>query len=222
MKKLLLTSQGLPLELKEVFLSFLPKPPKETSVAFITTAAYGECKNLTWLNVYRKQLRMYGIKDIEDLDLREKTKKELENILENKDIIFVNGGNTFYLLYWVRKSGFDKILSRLLEQGKIYIGISAGSYLICPSIEHGLWKQKFKDRNKIGLKDFSGLNLIPFLIIAHFEDKYRPHIKKEAKTTKYPIVALNDTQAILVEEKKYKLVGKGKKAFFNGFKEKWL
>lgn len=216
-QKLLLTSQGLPLELKNVFLSSLNKSPSDSRVAFITTAAYGEEKNPTWLNHYRKQLNGYGIKDIEDLDLKGKTAEKLEKIFRNKNIIFINGGNTFYLLHWVRKSGFDNIIRDQLNQGKLYVGVSAGSYIACPTIEQSTWGKH--DRNKIGLKDLTGLNLVSFLIRAHFVEEDRQLIEEVEKTVKYPIVALNDTQAILVNDHKYKLVGKGKKEFFNGFME---
>lgn len=51
--KLLLTSNGIPPQLKEVFLSLLSKNPNEIKVSFITTAAYGEEEDTTWLEEYR-------------------------------------------------------------------------------------------------------------------------------------------------------------------------
>lgn len=216
--KILLTSQGLPKELKDTFLSLLIKSPAENKVSFITTAAFGNEDNPTWLEVYRKQLRDYGVKDIEDLDLKDKKQEELRKILENKDIIFVNGGNTFYLLHWIKKSGFYKVLPKLLRDEKLFIGISAGSYVCGPTIEQANWKHA--NRNKIGLNDLQGLQMVSFLIKAHFKKSDRPIIEQAAKTCKYPIVGLNDTQAILVEDKRYKLVGKGDREFFNGFEEK--
>jgi len=118
----------------------------------------------------------------------------------------------------MRKSGFDKLLPKLLEESKLYVGVSAGSYIVCPTIEAATWKHP--ERNRIRLKDLTGLNLVPFLLTAHFEEKYRPILEKASKTTKYHIVALYDTQAVLVENSKYKIVGKGKKEFFNNFKER--
>jgi dipeptidase E len=216
-KRLLLTSQGIQLELKEMFLSCLHKTPYRNRVSFITTAAYGDEENPNWLDRYKKQLQECGIKTIEELDLKDKTQKEVSDELSDKDIIFVNGGNAFYLLYWARESGFDKLLPKFLEEGKLYVGVSAGSYIVCPTIEAATWKHV--DRNKIGLKDLTGLNLVPFLMSAHFEEKYRSIIEKAAETTKYPIVALYDTQAVLVEDATFKIVGKGRKEFFNYFKE---
>lgn len=220
MKKLLLTSQGLQPELKEVFLSLLNKPAYEVSVSFITTAAYGDSDNPKWLEIYRNQLRDVGITKIEDLDLKNKSQQELEKILAKKDIVFVNGGNAFYLLYYIKQSGFDKLLPKLLDQGKLYLGISAGSYVVCPVIEQTMWK--FHHKNIVGLKDFTGMNLVPFIITAHFEEKNRTTIQKNAKLTKYPLVAINDKQAILVEDDKYKLIGSNEREFFSGFRENWV
>ena len=216
--KLLLTSAGIVPEVKEYFLSLLSKKPEEIKVCFITTAAYGESKNPTWMEKDRQLLYGCGIKTIEDLDLKDKTQNELEKIIADKDIIFVNGGNTFYLLHWIKKSGFDKVLSAFLRRGGLYVGVSAGSYVTCPTIEAATWKPK--DRNLIKLTDLTALNLVPFLITAHFEEKYRQIVETEAERTNYPILALTDEQAVLIDGKKIKLIGEGDKNFYNGFKEK--
>ncbi|MBI4058204.1 Type 1 glutamine amidotransferase-like domain-containing protein [Candidatus Gottesmanbacteria bacterium] len=215
---LLLTSQGLPPELKETFLRVIPKSPHKLNVAFITTAAYGDnAKRPEWLDVNYKQLQNYGITEIEELDIRYKTKQDLEKILEKKDIIFINGGNTFFLLFWIRKTGLDTLIPQLIHKGKLYIGVSAGSYIACPNIEQATWKHQ--DRNRFGVTDLTALNLVPFLITAHFNEEYRPILEKAIKTVKFPVVALYDTQAILVKDGKWKLEGKGNKEFFNNFQE---
>ncbi len=184
----------------------------------MTTAAYGESKNPAWMDKDRESLQHCGIKHIEDLDLKDKTTGDLERVLSDKNIIFVNGGNTFYLLYWVRKSGFDKILPDFLKRGGLYVGVSAGSYIACPSIEMAAWKHQ--DRNRVGITDFRALNLVPFLITAHFEEQYRTIVDQAAKRTKYPIVALTDKQAVVVREDEVKVVGEGKREYWNGFKER--
>ena len=215
---LLLTSAGIVPEVRDYFLSLLPQKPEKSRVAFITTAAYGESKNPTWMEKDRQLLYGCGIKSIEDLDVKGKTQGDLERILVDKDIIFVNGGNTFYLLHWVRKSGFDKVLSGFLKKRGLYVGVSAGSYIACPTIEQAMWEPQ--DRNRVGITDFTALNLVPFLITAHFEEKYRLIVDQAAKKTEYPIVALTDTQAIMVQGKKVQVIGAGKKEYWNGFKEK--
>lgn len=219
MATLLLTSAGIIPEIRDYFISILPKKkPEENRVAFVTTAAYGESKNPTWMEKDRQLLRDCGIKHIEDLDLKDKTQKDLEQMLSDKDIIFVNGGNTFYLLKWVKESGFDKVLSGFLRRDGLYIGVSAGSYIACPTIEAATWKHQ--DRNRVGITDLTALSLVQFIITAHFEEKYRAIVDQAAQRTKYSIVALSDKQAVLIKNGKVRVVGEGIQEYWNGFKEK--
>ncbi|OGH11865.1 MAG: hypothetical protein A2857_01560, partial [Candidatus Levybacteria bacterium RIFCSPHIGHO2_01_FULL_36_15] len=149
-----------------------------------------------WLEEYRNQLRQQKITNIEDVDLKNKTKEELEKILLQKDIIFVNGGNTFYLMYWVRRSGFDKAVCKFLQKGGVYVGVSAGSIIACPTIETAGWKPA--DINNVSLTDLTALGLVPFLIHPHFEEAQKEEIANEAKYTNYPVVSLTNEQAVLV------------------------
>ncbi|MDO8621571.1 MAG: Type 1 glutamine amidotransferase-like domain-containing protein [Candidatus Levybacteria bacterium] len=216
--KLLLTSNGIKPGFKNDFLSLLPnKPLNQISVSYIITAAFGENGAKSWVNIAKEDVRKLGISNIEDLDIRGKTENELYSILSEKDVVLVNGGNTFYLLKYARESGFDQVVKQLINKGKIYIGVSAGSYLACPTIEQAHWKHQ--DRKDFGVKDLKGLNLVPFLITAHFNDNFREMVKEEIKVTRYPIVCLYDSQAVLVNDYLTKVVGEGKREFFNGFKE---
>lgn len=192
----------------------LPKKPADIAVSFVTTAAREGEGEPKWLDIYRQQLKGCGITDIEDLDIRGHAYDGLETILLEKDIVFVNGGNTFYLLKCSRESGFNKLVPTLVARGLIYVGVSAGSYIACPTIEQSTWKHQ--DRNRVGLTELSALNLVPFLISAHYEEKYHELIAGAAKNTHFPIVALTDQQAILAEDHAYRLVGEGERLFFNG------
>lgn len=215
---LLLTSAGIKESFREEFLSLLTKYPKDISVSYIITAAYGEEGEKSWLYSAKEQLEEVGIVDIEDLDLRGKTKAELYAILSTKDIILVNGGNTFFLLKYVKESGFDDVIKDLVDQGKIYIGVSAGSYIACPTIAHAYWKHQ--DRNDFGITDLTALNFVTFLVIAHFTEDVRQAIEEGVSTTKYPTVALTDDQAVLIKENTLKIIGGGKREFYNGFTDK--
>jgi len=189
--KLLLTSAGM--NVKDEIVRILPRPAKQLKLAHIITASKPE-PNKNYMVKDKGGMRDLGF-DVEDIDIEGKNEEGLRKILKEKDLVCVQGGNTFFLLKAVRESGFDKVIKELIRQGKIYIGISAGSYIVCPTIVQSTWKHQ--DRNHFGLTDFTALNLVPFIIVAHFEEKYRKIIEDGAKTTKYPIVALSDTQAIL-------------------------
>ena len=203
MKKLLLTSTFQ--KVADQLLKILPKSPSEMKVAFVPTAA-DPYEAKPWLVADRQKLVDLGF-NVVDIPLKDQTKESLESVLNSVDLIFVGGGNTFYLLDQARKSGFADLAPKIVEKGVIYVGSSAGSYLVCPSIEAGGWKNQ--DKNFVGLKDLEGLSLVPFILFAHYKFEYNDLLKTEIPRTKYEVKILNDNQAILVLGDKYQLVGKG-------------
>jgi dipeptidase E len=213
MTKLLLTSQGM--NIQEEIIKILPQSPNKLKIAYIITASTPE-KDKKYISNDRQSLIDLGF-CIEDVDICGKNEQELRSMLQDKDIVFVQGGATFYLLKQAKLSGFDNAVRELVAQGKIYIGISAGSSIACPTIESSTWKRK--DRNHFGLLDLDALNLVPFLISNHFKESERTLIENGVISTTYPVVALHDTQAVLVIDGKWKIVGEGKREFYNGFKE---
>ena len=195
---------------KEEIFKILPKPPAKVKFAHIITASKPE-KNIDYMLIEKKAMIEAGLR-VKDIDIEGKTEDQLRQIFKDMDVLYIQGGNPFYLLKHVKKSGFDKVVREFINQGKVYIGVSAGSYIACPTIEQALWKNP--KRNRFGLTNLTAMNLVPFLISAHFEVKYHSLLERAAKTTKYPIVALTDKQAVLVEGKKWRIVGKGKKSNF--------
>ncbi len=207
MKKLFLTSTGLPPETAQYFLKLLGKDPQETKVAFIPTAADPD-ENKWYVEAARKQL--FDLKFlVEEVDLKDPPEKIREK-LEKAEVIYINGGNTFYLLDWVRKSSLDKYLGRLIGSGKMYIGCSAGSILVGPNIEISGWNAD-GDKNMVHLQDLTGLNLVPFAVSPHFTEKDREVLEKKSKEVSYPVLAITNSQAIMVENNKYEVVGTGEK-----------
>ncbi len=203
MKTILLTSAGM--NVKEEILKILPKPVSQIKIAHIITASKIE-KNLSYLEKENQDMREAGF-NVENVDIEGKNENELRVLFNDKDVIYVQGGNTFYLLKHVKASGFDKVVKELIEKGVIYIGVSAGSYIACPTIEMAYWKHP--DKNTVGLTDLTGLNLVPFLLSVHFDPKYAKILKQEISIAKYPVRILTDDQAILVKDNEVKFVGRG-------------
>ena len=211
--KLLLTSAGWWKEIKigKEFLRLANKNPSEIRIFLVFTPLKNFKKNKYILRALR-QLRGIGILE-ENIWFFQLNRKVKNSDLKDIDAIYVLGGNTFDYLHRIRKTGLDKKIKDFVKKGGIYLGLSAGSYVACPTIEAATWKRA--DNNAIGLKNLNGLNLVPFLITAHFEEKYRKVIKEAAQNTKYPIIALTDKQAVLIENKQTKIIGAGKKNVFN-------
>ncbi len=198
------------MKVKDQILKILPKPANQLKLAYVVTASNPEA-NKSYVVKDRNQLVEAGFQ-IEDVDLDGKQERELRQLLKGKDIIYVQGGNTFYLLKCARESGFDKIVTELIEKGTIYIGVSAGSHIACPTIEMATWKHP--NKNRFGLEYLTGLNLVPFLVSVHYDEKYNEILKDAIKRSKIPIKILTDKQAILVKDNKVQLVGEGKEIKF--------
>lgn len=209
--KLFLTSAGLPLETTEAFLKLLDKKPEETRICLITTASlvHHPKGDAPYVKEDERRLSELGFRTMVEIDLRNETEKSLNNKFKNFDVIFVEGGNTFYLLKYVRESGFDKVLKPFLDRGGIYFGVSAGSYIAGPDISGAQWKH-LEDVNTVGLKDLRGLGLVDFLISPHYIPEHEAIINENKDKVPYPIYALTDQQAISVDNDEIQFIGPGK------------
>lgn len=143
-----------------------------------------------------------------EVDLDETKGKVLRNILKKAELVYVEGGNTFYLLKAIRESDFENIIKELLPQGLIYMGASAGSYVACPTIEMaGLRHQNKYDH--YGVTNFSAMNLVPFLLSVHYKPEYRELLKEKISRATFLVKILTDEQALLIKDGKVELVGSG-------------
>lgn len=182
----------------------------QMKIGYITTASKGDRGD------FSRKLQ-YIIKDngynFEAIDIESKKKEEIKNFFKDKNIIHMEGGNSFYLIRAIRETGFAEILKELLDEGKVFIGTSAGAYMMCPSIEVSDWDETGKIR--FGVTDFTALNYVPFVLKVHYKDEQEEKVREKIKTLKYSIRILKDGQGILVEGDKYTFVGDGEEVIFN-------
>ena len=74
------------------------------------------------------------------LDVSRDSREHMEATLAEAACTFVLGGNTFYLMHWMRVSGFDALVRRRVSEGMLYVGASAGSIVAGQSISTAYWK----------------------------------------------------------------------------------
>jgi dipeptidase E len=205
-KTLLLTSDGM--QMKNEIIKLLQKPAYNVTVAFISTAAKSE-PNIDYMAkdwiIMKDEMGF----NVEEVDIDGKTENQVMELIKLKDIIFVEGGNTFYLLKAMRACNFERIIRKLLKQGKVYIGASAGSIVAGKTIKTAEWKH---DKDHFRVKNLKGLNLVPFDIFVHYQPEHAEIIKQKIKNPKKrakKLKILADGQAILVQGKEISLIGKG-------------
>lgn len=176
-------------------------------LAYITTAVKG-AKNPEYFKQFPELLKYEGY-NFTEIDIEGKKAEELQKLLEGMDAVFVEGGNPFYLLRSVRESGFEKVMRKLLEHGVVYVGVSAGSYIACPTIEMSTWKNPGEEKNNFGVTDLTAMNLVPFLLKAHYQPETKDLLQEKIAQTQYPVKIITDEQAILVKGEKIELAGDG-------------
>jgi len=179
-------------------------PKEKIKIGHITTAYKVSRNSLDFFKKVSETIKENGY-DMEDFDIEGKTKEEIKSFFKDKNVVHIEGGNTFYLLKAIRETGFADILRELLNEGRVYIGTSAGSYVMCPTIEVSNWNSDGKDR--FGVTDFTALNYVPFVLKVHYTDEKKGLVSEKVKTLKYPIHILKDGQGMFCENGICRFIG---------------
>lgn len=123
-------------------------------------------------------LRRLGF-DAHEVDLREflGAPDRLRSRLEDVDLVWVRGGNTFVLRAQLARSGGDAVLTELLERDAlVWAGYSAGACVMSPSLR-GL--EALDDPAEVapvcGIEPvWEGLGLIDHAIVPHYRSPGYP------------------------------------------------
>lgn len=170
----------------------------QKNVVCVVTASLGEV-DASWLEPEILQIRKRS-KQFDTYDITGKSPKDLDADFQRYDVIYVAGGNTYFLLEKVKKSGFDHVIRRKLEQGNFYFGSSAGAILACPRID---FIESMDDPSKANLKDYAGLSLVDFLILPHTDSPFygeeTQKIAKKLSSGFERIIGLRDDQALYLQ-----------------------
>ena len=145
---------------------FLPDCVKNLQgmkVAFIPIAAEVE-KVKFYVKKGWKALEDLGMQ-MTELNISTTEASKIKKTIENADCIYISGGNTFYLLQELRKTGADELIKQHILTGKLYIGESAGAMITAPNIEYvSLMDDPEKGKELTG---FEGLNIVDFSTVPH-------------------------------------------------------
>ena len=142
---------------------------------------------------------------VDVLDVSTATYDSIVSTLTKNDIIFVGGGNTFYLLQELRRSGADKILVQEVNKGKLYIGESAGAVITCPDI--GYCAGMDNPEKAPELTDYTGLGLVDFYIVPHIGNAEMGEAAEKAVAeynSRLDLEVITDKQVIQVEDESYR------------------
>lgn len=137
MKKILLTSTGFDNKnIEKKFLELLDKNVEEAKVLFIITAAI-DPDAVRILSGCLDDLTNCGIKD-ENIKVYDMHKSMTIEELNAFDAIYVCGGSTKHLVARMEEINFRSVVNEYINNGGIYIGVSAGSVCASGKYPNGL------------------------------------------------------------------------------------
>lgn len=208
MKRLLLTACGLCTdEIKNAFYRLVPKNFKNISIGIISTSQPKLKENDPNMISVKNTFHEMGIKNVQFIDIEFEDKNKLRKF----DVVFLNGGYPFYLLYQLKKSGADLVLKELIDDGKVVIGFSAGSMALGP--DNNLCNHLFPEDNTFNVTDLSALNSVDIRIYPHYKEHCEVYPNLEERISEFElkhnceVTRLNNSQAILVLGNKIEKIG---------------
>ncbi|HUT22130.1 MAG TPA: Type 1 glutamine amidotransferase-like domain-containing protein [Candidatus Bipolaricaulota bacterium] len=124
------------------------------------------------------------------------------NYLINFNGIYIGGGNTWDLMDELKNSGFADALIKYYKSGGQVYGGSAGAIILGKRIDTQ------DDKNKIGLQDNAGLNLLhDFSVACHFKNNQNNRFKSWAMNNNLPIVCLSEGAGMIIENNVASCIG---------------
>jgi len=174
------------------------------NVVFIPTAGKVEEYN-EYIDEAEDSFKEMGF-CLDVLDVTEVDEENAAGRISNAEILYISGGNTFFLLQeLVRKNLINLIRSRV-EKGLIYIGESAGAIIASPSIEYS----QIMDDKEVAkdLKSYNSLDLVDVYVLPHYEEY--PFEEAAEQTLKMygkelNLITVNNSEAVVVDGEDYEI-----------------
>lgn len=183
MRKILLTSSAFDNKrIGDIFLTLSGKKPDEIRVLFVPTAAIHPVAILM-LSKRMESLLSIGI-PVQNITVYDLHRKLTFDNLCNYDAILFSGGDDQYLLQRIYENQFHIPLTRFINRGGIYVGVSGGSIIATNKTpEH--------------------LGFVNCTLGVHHPEGTAPGV---IDITKCPHIDITDNQALLLHDSEYKIV----------------
>lgn len=213
--RLLLTSAGIKNKsIHDALVDLLGKPIAEASAFCIPTANHAQPGGAghAWRFISGREPRTpmceLGWKSLGVLELTALPSIDEElwvPMVQETDVLLVNGGDPLYLCYWMRQSGLADLLPSLRA---VYVGLSAGSVVMAPNIGKKFvgWTPPTGGDETLGMVGFS---IFPHLDHEDLPDFSMADAERWAAGMRVPGYAIDDQTAIKVTDGAVEVVSEG-------------
>lgn len=202
MKTLFLTSYFL--GTSEKFVKEIEPKLKKKCVTFIDTASKVE-EYTKYVNDARKWF-LENDYILRELDFSVEKRDKIIQILEVTDLLYISGGNSFFLLQEIENKNLKEVIREEISKGMIYVGESAGAVISAQDIGYSaLMDDRSKAQN---LKSTAALGLISKYIVPHFGEI--PFVESaQAIVDNYPnldLLLIDNHTALLIQDDEFKIL----------------
>ena len=144
------------------------------------------------------RLRSLGIR-VRTVDVAALSPQETAAALADCAAIAAAGGNTFFLLQELRRSGADALIHQRISEGCWYLGESAGAAVAAPDISY--LAPMDEPSLAPALTSTAALGLVDFYPLPHMDNEWMGAAAREILSTGLPgLRPLRDDQALLVTD----------------------
>jgi len=125
--------------------------------------------------------------------------------LRDVDLMLVFGGNEYRYMDQIRKQGMYSDIRDFVDRNGVYIGISASSIIMGPTVDVEKWSRASND---VGLKDKSGFGYVDFITVPHVDSisERGQKVVDFHKSTGHKMMYITNKQGILVLDDMYKII----------------
>lgn len=208
--KLVLCSEGFHTQnTVDACVGLVGKPQDQITVAIINEGYAVEKGDKRWVLDNLNDVAKNFPAELDIVNLLALPIDEVKQRIAEKDVIFVVGGNTDYLMHVFEKSGFDKILPELLET-KVYVGSSAGSMVLGKRVSSEAYREIYGEDDDFNVREYMGL--VDFAIKPHMHSPHFPNNKPDvlervSKGVSFPVYGLSDDSAVVIDGDKQEFIG---------------
>lgn len=206
MKRLFLTS-----EVQHVAHDIGPKIEanlKANAVFIITALSDKAHSDLDWHYANKSSMEAVGF-NFTVYDISGKSKEQIIADLSHFDVMYIEGGNSYYLLQESQKNGFGEFVKKRVEERMIYISTSAGTVIAGPDIE-----PVRQDSRAILAPDLQGTKaygLVDFVVMPHWGQEKRRDLFNNYRINHiynedYPYILLTNNQYVEATDDWYKII----------------
>ena len=190
------------------------KTRDQINIAVIIEASATEFKSHRWaIKELAKMTQTFG-GSIEIVNLLLLPPGKIHERLFATDAIFVMGGRPELLKAIFDKTGVTEMIPEILNE-KLWIGGSGGSMILGRQPFYSSQVDVYGARS-----DTEYLNILDFAILPHYKNKRGLREEnwaiEESKKVDYPVYALSDTAAIVVDGEKIYFIGSEYAKIING------